>query len=301
MISALFVALALSTSGGAARPTPRPPPRQAPKPKPPPPPPEDGLDEPEDGADVDDAPLPGAPRTQQDPPEDAPPSQRTDPDDDLGKLTDEQIGALTLMGGCCCFIFVGVLGLVIWLIVRKKPAQQAVPPPVVAPPPGFHLSVLALGLSAQARQAVAQQLLVSGVSADPVSAADRAHLVRELAKALRSNETAWTHFGYGEKTDLNDEGEAARSYQLAVDDFRKRSEPPSTSPDAGFVVATLVLCTRRRLRGVSALNDRPQIHSMLEDRSALHEGELMGALLVWSAPLADAEVLSRFPEMHAVR
>jgi hypothetical protein len=52
---------------------------------------------------------------------------------------------------------------------------------------------------------------------------------------------------------------------------------------------------------VSALNDRPQIHSMLEDRAGLQEGELMGALLVWSAPLTDAEVLSRFPEMHAVR
>jgi hypothetical protein len=66
-------------------------------------------------------------------------------------------------------------------------------------------------------------------------------------------------------------------------------------------VATLVLCTRRQLRGVSSLDDRAQIRTMLEDRSALQEGELMGAFLVWSPPLGGSEVLTRFPEMHALR
>jgi hypothetical protein len=66
-------------------------------------------------------------------------------------------------------------------------------------------------------------------------------------------------------------------------------------------VMTLVLCTRRQLHGVSALDDRAQIRVLLDERAVLAETELMGAYIAWSSPLGGHEVLTRFPEMHAVR
>ncbi len=164
----------------------------------------------------------------------------------------------------------------------------------------FHLSVLALGLRSGVQSQIAQALQLAGTSPEPVTAAERSVLVRELATALRSVETSWTHFGYGERLDLPDEAAAARSYQLAVEDFKARSRDGSASGESAHVVSTLVLCTRRQLHGVSALDDRAQIRTMLDDRSRLLETELMGAYWVWSPPLSSAEVLTRFPEMHAL-
>jgi hypothetical protein len=312
VIAALAVAALLAGAGGAHPPVARHPTvrtRPAPKPAPQPPPPP--ADEPDDLRDDD-------PDHEEPPAEapDEPAEHRSSPPKlkthESGELNDEQAGALAVGGLCCCLVFAGALGLVIWLIVRKKPSaataaaapsgpSAAAPPSPATQPSPFHLSVLAVGVQASAREAVAQQLLLNGVSTAPSSAADRAHLVRELAKALRGSEPAWSHFGYGERTDLLDEGSAARSYQLAVDDFRQRSDQGSLSGDAAFVVATLVLCTRRQLRGVSSLSDRDQIRTMLEDRAGLLEAELMGAFLVWSPPLSSTEVVARFPEMHALQ
>lgn len=204
--------------------------------------------------------------------------------------------------GCCCFFF--VIALILYFIFRKKKPAPPVTQPFAAPPPpapAFHLSVLALGLRAQARQVVAQNLILAGVNADPATAPERAQLVREAAKALRTLEPEWSQFGYGERLDLGTEAAAQQSYQLAVDDFARRSADGSFSGEAGYEVVTLVLCTRRQLRGVSALDDRAQIRSLLDDRSALTELDLMGAYLVWTPPLGASEVLSRFPEMHAVK
>jgi hypothetical protein len=312
VIAALAVA-ALLAAGGDRRPVARPHPTVRTKPAAKPtPPPDDDPDKLRDDDDIDaEAAEPPEPP---EPP--APPERRSSPprlkQHESGEITDEQAGAMVVGGLCCCIVFAGALGLVIWLIVRKKPfapgaaptapaAPYAAPQAAPAQAAPFHLSVLAIGVNASAREAVAQQLLLNGVSTAPSSAADRTHLVRELAKALRGSETAWSHFGYGERLDLFDEGSAARSYQLAVDDFRQRSDQGSISGDASFVVATLVLCTRRQLRGVSSLSDRDQIRTMLEDRAGLVEGDLMGAFLVWSPPLSGAEVVSRFPEMHALQ
>jgi hypothetical protein len=312
VIVALAVAALLAVSGDrppVARPHPNVRTKPAPKPPQPPPPPEDDPDKLHDDDETDTDSGDDAPPT-------PPPERRSSPprlsQHESGEITDEQAGAMAVGGLCCCVVFAGALGLVIWLIVRKKPAAPgaaaaAPAAPYAAPQAAptqaapFHLSVLAIGVHASAREAVSQQLTLNGVAAAPSSAADRAHLVRELAKALRGSATAWSHFGYGERLDLFDEGSAARSYQLAVDDFRQRSDQGSLSGDASFVVATLVLCTRRQLRGVSSLEDRDQIRTMLEDRAALGEADLMGAFVVWSPPLSSAEVVSRFPEMHALQ
>jgi hypothetical protein len=280
--------------------------RPAPKPLPPPPPPAE-PEAPEEADEPDEAVVP----------DDAPPTNTLPDDDDPFKssrdgelpFSEQQLEAIGAASLCCCFIFgVGLVAFIVWLVRRATqpaatPAAAGAPPPAAAaaPPIPFHLSVLAVGMHGTARPLVAQQLILAGVQADPVSAADRAQLVRELTKALRGLESEWTHFGYGERLDLADEAAAQRSYQLAVDDFTRRSGDPSISGESAYVVLTLVLCTRRQLRGVSALDDRAQIRVLLDERATLEEAELMGAYIVWSAPLGGPEVLTRFPEMHAVR
>src|SRR5207302_2506395 len=112
----------------------------------------------------------------------------------------------------------------------------------------------AVGLKARARATVAQQLLTSGASVEPQSASERATLVREIARALRLVETEWTHFGYGERLDLTDGDSARRSFELAAEDFRKRSEASSASTIPAHAVVTLIVCTRREMLGVSALD-----------------------------------------------
>lgn len=297
MIPALLLAALLAAADRPAPARPKQPVKAKPAPKPPPPPPEEELDAPE----PDDEPE-LAPKF---PAEDDEPLK---PRRGEAELTEEQyqlIGAGALCG-CFCFA-VGIIALIVFL-VRRSGKTPAAPAPGAQPPvPAaravipFHLSVFAVGMHASARQLVAQQLLIAGVQADPSTAPERTQLVRELAKAVRGLESEWTHFGYGERLDLPDELAAQRSYQLAVDDFGKRSADASLSGESAYVVLTLVLCTRRQLRGVSALDDRTEIRTLLDERAALPESELMGAYLAWSAPIGGHEVLTRFPEMHAVR
>jgi hypothetical protein len=300
VISALLLALALSAPTevhARSKPAPKP----APKPQPPPEPVE--PDEPEE-PDFD-PPEPAEPDELDEP---APPKKRGNPfDPSQPDFTEEQYGAIGLAMLCTCFCFVvGVIVLIVFLVRRShQPAQPQTaqaPPPAAAPTTApFHLSVFAVGMRASARQTVAQQLILAGAQADPTSAAERTQLVRELSKAVRGLEPEWTHFGYGERLDLADESAAQRSYQLAVDDFSKRSADSSLSGESTYTVMTLVLCTRRQLRGVSALDDRAQIRALLDDRSVLGEQDLMGAFIAWSLPLGGYEVLTRFPEMHAVK
>ncbi|MBL8955329.1 MAG: DUF1517 domain-containing protein [Myxococcaceae bacterium] len=306
----------------AAQPSKRAKPTKPAKPKPPPPPEAEPEDLPDDDPALDpdalDAPPPPhVPRGMNDSNSDdeEPFKSRSDKQqlEDLG-LKEEDLQALGGMMLCGCFCFVaGLIGLVVFLVRRSnKPAaqpgqpQQAwQPPAAAAAPPAptvhFHLSVLAVGMHATARQLVSQSLLIAGAQADPTDAPERAKLVRELAKAVRGLDSEWVQFGYGERTDLADDAAAQSSYQKAVEDFGRRSAEPSTSGEAAYVVMTLVLCTRRQLRGVSALDDRAQIRTLLDERSTLGDGDLMGAYIAWSQPLGGHEVLARFPEMHAVR
>ncbi len=317
MKNALFVALlCLAAPALAAQPPKRAKPAKPVKAKPPPPPEPEEPEEPEEPAPADLPDEPDAPDAPQ-----APHAPKRNLDDfnqqyrEWGGTTGEDLQAAVgaAMCGCFCFV-VGLVGLVIWLVRRSnRPAAtagaapaQAPPPPAAAaapPPPSipFHLSVLAIGMHATARQLVSQQLILSGAQADPADAPERAKLVRELAKAVRGLESEWTHFGYGERLDLADDAAAQRSYQLAVEDFGRRSGEASISGESTYAVMTLVLCTRRQLRGVSALDDRAQIRTLLEERAGLADAELMGAYIAWSAPLGGPEVLTRFPEMHAVR
>lgn len=291
----MIYALLLALTVGAKHPS-------RPKPPPPPPPPAEETvdapdeppapDEPEDNLRDEDVIAPKYARKKTGQPE----------------LTEEQLQAIGGASLCCCFIFgVGIVAFIVWLVRRAstpaKPQAQAPPPPAQGPVQQrvpFQLSVVAVGMHATARQLVAQQLILAGVQADPSTAPERAQLVRELSKAVRGLETEWTHFGYGERLDLADELAAQQSYQRAVEDFGRRSAEPG-SGESSYVVMTLVLCTRRQLRGVSALDDRAQIRVLLDERAALAETDLMGAYIAWSSPLGGHEVLTRFPEMHAVR
>jgi len=309
----LVLALLLAAAPAlAAQPPKRARPAKPAKPPPPPPPEEepDVPDEPDEPDEPDAPPPPHVPRGTLDDDEE-PFKPRRSGDPDLGDLDEKDVQAAA--GGllCMCFCLVaGLIGLVVFLVRRSnkpaarvtgapaQPAASAGPPPPAIP---FHLSVLAVGMHATARQLVAQQLILAGAQADPADAPERARLVRELAKAVRGLESEWTHFGYGERLDLADELAAQKSYQLAVEDFGRRSAEVSTSGESTYVVMTLVLCTRRQLRGVSALDDRAQIRTLLEERAGLGDAELMGAYIAWSAPIGGHEVLTRFPEMHAVR
>ncbi|MBK7863094.1 MAG: hypothetical protein IPJ65_31690 [Archangiaceae bacterium] len=308
MIHALLVAsLLLGAAQPALAPRPkttRPAPRPAPAPKPPPAP------EPLDEGDDEPADLPDEAAPNPDDDEKEPGPYRSGGTAGEPQFSDKELQGLGLLSLCCCFLIAaGIIGFIVFLVRRaNRPAARAAPPPPPPAPVGapvaaarLHLSVLALGMHAGARQLVAQQLLIAGAQADPVSAAERTRLVRELAKAVRGLESEWVYFGYGERLDLADEPAAQRSYQLAVEDFGKRSAEPSATGESGYAVLTLVLCMRRQLRGVSALDDRAQIRALLDDRALLYENELMGAYLTWAGPLGGPEVLTRFPEMHAVR
>ncbi len=301
----MIYALLLAVTVGAKHPS-------RPKPPPPPPPPaEETVDAPDEPVDPDEPDLPEDVLRE----EEVIAPKYTRKTTGQPELTEQQLQAIGAGSLCCCFLFaVALVAFVVWLVRRAtRPAKQeaqAPPPPAQAPPhPGqapvqqrlpFHLSVVAVGMHATARQLVAQQLILAGVQADPATAPERAQLVRELSKAVRGLETEWTHFGYGERLDLADELAAQQSYQRAVEDFGRRSAEPG-SGESAYVVMTLVLCTRRQLRGVSALDDRAQIRALLEERAALAETDLMGAYIAWSSPLGGHEVLTRFPEMHAVR
>ena len=305
MTHALVLVLLTAGAGDlyAQRPKTHPAPKAKPAPKPPPPPEE--PDEP------DERDVPDEPDEPEVAPNNLPPPALDDDPFSRGRYSEkdlQQLGGAVL---CTCFcLFAGLIALIVFIVKRvggsKKPAApaQAQAPPAAAPPAAaipFHLSVLAVGMHADARQEVAQQLILAGVQADPVSAPERAQLVRELARAMRGLEAKWTHFGYGERLDLADDASAQQSYQRAVEDFSHRSTEPSLSGESTYVVLTLILCTRRQLRGVSSLDDRSQIRALLDDRTALADTDLMGAYLVWSSPLGGHEVLTRFPEMHAVQ
>lgn len=304
MIPVLLLAL-LATGAADKHPTRHKPPTKPVAPKPPPPPVEEPDDVVADEPNPDDESLDALLKELD---EDEAPPKRLHRTAEYSDAQLQGIGAASLC--CCLFILAGLIALVVWLVRRastpapQPPRATGSPPPAApaAPPPGvpFQLSVLAVGMHATARQLVAQQLLIAGVQADPTTAPERTQLVRELARAVRGLETEWTHFGYGERLDLADELAAQKSYQLAVEDFGRRSAQPGAG-DSTYVVMTLVLCTRRQLRGVSALDDRAQIRVLLDERATMNEPDLMGAYIAWSDPLGSHEVLTRFPEMHAVR
>lgn len=253
--------------------------------------------------DIDDAPPVGASGVR------APPLTGTVKEPEL---TDDQAMAIGFGAMCCCFVgFAALIGGVIYLLVRKKPAAHATqvsappsaPPAAAAPaamPGRFHLSVLALGMPTEVMGRVEQQLLAEGTVVVPVTAAERAALVRVVAARLKSAAPSWSHFGYGEHLDLSELSAAERSFRLASDDFRGRAANGSTPGSGTLRVVTLIVCATRQARGVARLDERAQIEAMLDDRARLLDAELLGVELLWSAPLSEGELLSRYPEMHAI-
>ena len=286
---ALLLALAVTVpiAAQARKPPARPHPTQPAPPPKPVEPEEENIDDQPDVADLPDppeAPLPVEPAAPQEP------------------FTESQYEAIGFAGICCCLVGVGGLAGLIYLLVRKKKPDAPVIAPLVAaaaPPVPFHLSVMAIALTTDAAHRLEQQMLAEGIVLAPVTPAERAALVRTLSGRLRTVAMEWTHFGYGEHLDLADITAAERSYRLASEDFRFRGLNPPNSPLLpGYRVVALVLCSTRQLAGVSRLDERAQVKTMLDDREKLADTELLGADLVWSVPLAEPEMLSRYPEMH---
>lgn len=213
--------------------------------------------------------------------------------------------AAGVMGACCFFIgFVGIIGVIIWLMRSRSAPPQGLqgvtaPQPAYAPPAAeFHLSVIAIAFDAYFRPQVEAAIrTVAGIT-DPVQM--RVALIQAATKALIGIAPQWRHFGYGEK-DLNDLTSAQQSYQTAITNFRARSEQPG---DGGALsVLTIILCTRGRRLGVSRLDTRQQIHELLADRLLLSPGTLLGAELLWApqtGSVSEPVARERFPEMHVV-
>lgn len=216
--------------------------------------------------------------------------------------SDELLGA-GVMGACCFFIgFVGIIGVIIWLMrSRSAPPQGLQGVTAVAQPPpaaDFHLSVIAIAFDTYFRPQVEAALrTVAGIT-DPVQM--RVALIQAATRSLIGIAPQWRHFGYGEK-DLVDLTSAQQSYQTALTDFRARSEQPG---DGGALsVLTIILCTRGRRLGVNRLDTRQQIHELLADRLLLSPGSLLGAELLWApqtGSVSEPVARERFPEMHVV-
>jgi uncharacterized membrane protein len=240
-------------------------------------------------------------------PAEDPPLGEKDPE-----LTDEQAAALGFASLCCCGVFtLGVIGLVVWLIVRaSKKSPGPGQPEAFAPAPlgPMQLSIIALALEPSARPTVEQQLAQLSVSFEPTTAELRGRLVRETARAMLTVQPAWRQFGYGEKSNLPDLSSAEASYRAAAEDFRSRAQSVGTTSngEGGLVVLTLLVCSRRALLGVDGLDDPQQVRRVLEDRMKVGDAELVGAQLRWApaAPggqVSEAEIGLRFPEMLPLR
>ena len=285
------------------------------KPAPPPPPPEDPVEEEE-------APLPDVQDDLDDPDEDVVPQRRADDakstptaskknkNKDPNELTEDEKAMAGVGSLCCCLVFViGLVVLIVWLVKRGSGTRKTAPVagPAPSPAPGaageMQLSIFALALEPQAREVVEQQLAQLGISNVPNSPEGRGQLVREAARALLTVTPSWRQFGYGEKPGMGALAAAESSYRTASEDFRGRAlSVGATSPDAGLVVVTLLICCRRSLLGVSRLDDPTQVRNVLEDRMRVVDADLLGTELLW-APAAqggrvsEAEIGLRFPEM----
>lgn len=216
------------------------------------------------------------------------------------QVTEDVLLGLGTLGACCALVsFVGIVGLVVWLVRGKSSAPAPGPAAAPAPAPGrtpFHLSVLALSFDASLRATVQAALAEATSAADSV--AHRVALVQRLAHTLAGLEGHWQHFGYGEK-DLPDLSAAQQSYGAALADFRGRAAQPA--PGGALCVVTLVLCTRGPRPGVDRLDTRAQVRELLGDRLRVDTTTLLGAEVVWApfdGGLAEPEVLGRYPEMH---
>lgn len=258
----------------------------------------------------------------------APPASSNPEVKDDDALTEDELAGIGILGGCCCFGGIALGGLVVWLVMRKRPAPGptplnapmvlskpppstagVVPQPLVATPPldapTSHLSVLSLAVPVRARAELETHLLRAGATGVLEGAEARARLVREAAKALQASQAQWGFFGYGEKVAVPSDAELQRSYLAAVDDFRARANGMTPVAGEGWVVISLVIATRARILGVSRLDDRAQVQAALHERGSLDAAKVLGAELVW-APAAsgfgwpESSVRSVFPEMSAL-
>lgn len=233
------------------------------------------------------------------------------------ELTDEQVAGFAIGGLCCCLLGLGGLGLIIWLLVRKKPGAQQpgqqggwVPPGSPQPQQpggagGLHLSILAIGLEPGARALIDAHLAQMNVNPVPTDPIGRQALAVETARALLQVQPSWRWFGYGEKPAMSVLQDAEKSYRSASDDFRTRaSTVMAADPNAPqFVVATILVCSRRHYVGVSALNDPNQVRTLLEGRLATLPNEVLGAELLWAPAepgrgISETDLTLRYPEMQ---
>jgi Protein of unknown function (DUF1517) len=228
------------------------------------------------------------------------------------ELSGDEAAAVGLVSICCClFVFLGIVGLVVWLVVRSKKASQASaapspagPGPMPAQPPagGTHLSVVAVAFDARARGAVEGALRSAGASTSPMNAEARATLVRTLCRALLDSSGNWRAFGYGDKTDFADDAAAEQSFRAAWSDFRGRC---LGAGEAGgeLCVAVLVLCSRGAVLGTSKLDDPAQARALLQHRMGIATEALLAADCFFAPPdastaLSPGDAYRRFPEMQ---
>lgn len=182
------------------------------------------------------------------------------------------------------------------------------------------VSVLMLGIDAERRETVQEELREIAEKGDSGSPAGLLSMLREAIAVLRGAEAAWTHAGAQNHRPMPP-AEAEAIFVKAGERFRSRFDhelvrnahgaisrtpaPPLPEPAEGeraVVVVTLVVAARIELSDVLDVRDREGFERALDGLTKLEPRELVALEVVWS-PADPRErvgveaIEARYPEL----
>ncbi|MCS6858315.1 MAG: DUF1517 domain-containing protein, partial [Sandaracinaceae bacterium] len=166
------------------------------------------------------------------------------------------------LGSFCCILSVLVVFIIVVVIASGQQGARR-GGGISIGPHAMHVSALSLALDWRARKPIQEQLEQIAQRADVVSSHGLTQALSEVVLALRRYEMSWLYVGYRNEGN-HPPKEAEQVFRRLVQDFRARYQHevirgkgrvagpeirPHASEGEGVVVVTLVLATRRILRG----------------------------------------------------
>lgn len=230
--------------------------------------------------------------------------------------------------GCLIVLFIGlVLFLIVFAIYRSESDSRVVPwqgaALVAAATGGMQASAIALGIDWRGRREVQARLAELAAQGKAGTAEGRAELLREAVLALVRAQMSWLYAGYREERGL-DPRRAEEWYRSAGTEARSRfrrevvrdaqgtvrkEEAPATQARSeegeGVVVVTLIVVSRRGVRGIATLGAAADIKAALDDRAALTARDLVAIEVVWSPAaendrMSTAEMEPLYPDLKLI-
>lgn len=161
------------------------------------------------------------------------------------------------------------------------------------------VSVVMLGLDADARREIQDAMDAIASSGDTATPAGLVQMLREAIAVLLGRRDAWTHAAAENHAPMPPE-DAEAKFGLAAHRARARFEhelvrahagevarpkapPLPPQPDVpGVVVVTLVVAARRVLRDVVDVRDRAALQLALDALAAIDPGDFVAMEVIWS-------------------